>query len=235
MKRATFRLGTALALVLLAHSFLNGQYTSQPNQNETLSTHYVECSRDALGLPVGSRTEKTPVFTSADGSKAFGIVTAEYQPGRCENISRIFMVGAGGTHRELFHQGEETLPNGMVYDGNGVEAMRWSPSGIRLLVEISQWTWGTDFGWNTKYMFFTKDQPEPEQLTPEETIWQQFPHPCQMTIESLGWVDDRHIGFKAAPSQDHDEEGAPDPTPPCIDKVTRFIFDVTTQHLPPGG
>ena len=211
------------------------QAAPKPNQHQTLPTRFVECLRNTQGQDIASRAARTPIFTSADGSRAYGVVSAEYRSGRCENISQIYFADVDGSFRLLFRQGEESLPDGTVYDGNGVEAIRWSPSGTRLLLEVSQWTWGTDSTWNTKYVLFTKGQPEPRQLSPEETIWQQFTQPCQMTIESLGWADDTHVAFNASPSREYDEEGTPVPTPPCVDKTTRFTFDVTTQRLQSAG
>ena len=235
MKRAIFQAVSALLFIVFLRTSAPAQSIQQPNQHETLSTRYVECLRNAQGLPVASRAIKTPIFASADGSRAYGIVRAEHHSFSCENISRIYLANAHGPFRVLFRQGEEKLPNGMVYDGNGVEAIRWSPSGTRLLLEVSQWTWGTDSTWNTKYILFTKGHPEPQQLSPEETIWQQFPQPCQMTIESLGWTDDTHVAFSVSPSREYDEEGTPLPTPPCVDKTKRFTFDVTTQRLHSAG
>jgi hypothetical protein len=232
MKRAIFQAGSALAFTVFVLTSLHAQSTTQPDQHQTLSTRSVDCLSNAQGQPIASQTARTPIFTSADGSRAYGVVTAEYRSsGSCENISQIYFADVDGSLRVLFRQGEESLPDGTVYDGNGVEAIRWSPSGTRLLLEVSQWTWGTDSTWNTKYILFTKGQPEPRQLAPEETIGQHFTQPCLRTIESLGWTDDTHVAFNVNASREYDEEGTPDSTPSCVDKPTRFTFDVTTQPL----
>lgn len=83
----------------------------------------------------------------------YAVVTAEHsQQCSCANNSAVYIAGRGRKLRLALQQKLERLPDGTVYDGNGVEAIRWSPSGDRMVVEVWQWTWGSDFGSNTKYI-----------------------------------------------------------------------------------
>jgi hypothetical protein len=118
-----------------------------------------------------------------------------------------------------------------VYDGNGVEAIRWSPSGQRILVEVSQWTWGTDFGWNTKYVLMTPNEPGARELPVVDTLDRQFAQPCVREVTSKGWRDDARIEIEVNPVKDVDEEGLAGPVPSCVQKPTRFSFDVVSASL----
>ena len=200
--------------------------------SKPLTTQYSECARDATGSVVGSRTERTPVFAAKDKARAYGIVAA-VGSGGCTNISSVYIAEPQRPFTLVFKQVAEPLPDGTVYDGNGIQAIRWSPSGKRLLIEVSQWTWGTDSTWNTKYMLFDRDGNALRQIMPEEAIWKRFTTPCQMSVTSRGWTDDSHIEFEVDPSQTYDVEGVPDPEPPCVEHTTKFTFDVVSRTLRP--
>jgi hypothetical protein len=174
--------------------------------SKPLTTQYLECARDALGNVVGSRTERTAVFAAKDKARAYGVVAAKYGYGACTNISSVYIAAPQRPFTLVFKQVAEPLPDGTVYDGNGIQAIRWSPSGKRLLIEVSQ---------------------------PEEVILKRFTNPCQMSVTSRGWSDDSHIEFEVGPSKTYDVEGVPDPEPPCVEHTTKFTFDVVSQTLRP--
>ena len=201
--------------------------------SKSLTTQYLECARNAIGNTVGSRTERTPVFAAKDKARAYGVVAAKYGYGACTNTSSVYTAAPQRPFTLVFKQVAEPLPDGTVYDGNGIQAIRWSPSGKRLLIEVSQWTWGTDSTWNTKYMLLNRDGNALRQIMPEEAIWKRFTTPCQISVTSRGWTDDSHIEFEVAPSQTYDVEGVPDPDPPCVERTTKFTFDVVSQTLRP--
>jgi hypothetical protein len=201
--------------------------------NKALATQYLECVRNAEGKDVASRKEQTPVFATEDGTRAYGVAAAEYGSGTCKNTSFVYIAKPQRPFVLLFKQVAEPLPDGTVYDGNGIQAIRWSPSGKWLLIEISQWAWGTDSTFHTKYLLLHRGENAPRQIMPEETIWKRFTHRCQMSNASRGWTDNSHIEFEVSPSQTKDEEGVPDPEPPCVKQMTRFSFDVVSQTLRP--
>lgn len=115
-------------------------------RDKPLATAYVECVRNANGQDIASRSVRPPTFKSAQGMVC-AVVTAEHtQLSSCENNTAVYIAGRDRKPHLAFQQKPERLSDGTVYDGNGVEAIRWSPSGDRMAVEVSQWTWGTDFG-----------------------------------------------------------------------------------------
>ena len=197
-----------------------------------LPTQYVECVRDDKGVDVASRSMSTPVIDSKPGFKAYGVVVASRSPeGACKNTTTVYFAKSGGTFRLALQQQSEVLPDGSVYDGNGIENIEWSPAGTRLLVELSQWTWGTDSTWNTKYILVTPATGHLRMLPISAAIQKHFPTTCAWFVSSKGWLDDQRIDVELRPYKDVDEEGAPGPTPSCVREPTRFSFDVNSGDL----
>jgi hypothetical protein len=113
-----------------------------------------------------------------------------------------------------------------VCDGNGVESIDWSPAGKRLLIEVSQWTWGTDATWNTKYILVNPATGEVRELPITAAIQKRFAKPCAWLVSTQGWLDDGRIEIELKADKQVDEEGNAGATPSCIEKPTRFSFDV---------
>jgi hypothetical protein len=199
-----------------------------------LPSQFVECVRDDKGLDVGSRTVRTRVVASKTGSRAYGKVVAKPERG-CRNTSTIFVSEPTQSFRVVFEQSTEAEGDGSgILNGNGVEAILWSPSGSRLLVEISQWIWGSDTDVLTKYLVYEPQKPVTV-IKPVETIWKTFKQPCTALIESRGWIDNNRIELEVKPFLSTDEEGIPDGTPICLEKAMKFSFDVemgTLEQLP---
>ena len=193
-------------------------------RDKPLATAYVECVRDEIGRDIASRSVRTPTFKSVRGT-VYAVVTAERsQQYSCENNTAVYISGRDRKRRLVFQQKPERLPDGTVYDGNGVEAIRWSPSGDRIVVEVSQWTWGTDFGWNTKYIVLSPATDAATEIPVLSDIAQQFPQECVRNVVSKGWRDNTHIAVEVGPAKDVDEEGLPGPTPSCVVKPTTYLF-----------
>jgi hypothetical protein len=195
-------------------------------------TRYVDCVRDNKGVPADSRTAKTPIFESKLGSRAYGVVNARMSsPAACHNTTTVYVAGRDRTFRIAFQQEPEPLSDGTVYDGNGIEALRWSPSGKRILVEVSQWTWGTDFGWNTKYVLITLGQQGAREIPVLDAVAKQVAQQCVRQVTSTRWLDDTRIEIEVRPAKDVDEDGETRPMPSCVQKPTRFSVDVLTGTL----
>ena len=170
---------------------------------------------------------QTPVFISKQGFRAYGVVVARHSlEGSCKNISTVYVAEPAGTFEIAFQQTPELLPDGSVYDGNGIETIRWSPSGTRTLIEVSQWTWGTDSTWNTKYILLTPDEGSARELPIPAAIQRHFAQPCARLVRSKGWLDDGRISIELMPVKDVDEQGVADATPSCVANPTLFSFEV---------
>ncbi|HET9743316.1 MAG TPA: hypothetical protein VFQ00_11250 [Terriglobales bacterium] len=138
----------------------------------------------------------------------------------------MYVAENNGSFRPALQQGLEQLPDGSVYDGNGVAYLSWSPSGKDLLVVLSQWTWGTDESGEYKYLLIETRTSSAKLLSPERTIRKQFKNPCAALINVYRWVDDKRIELEVRPFTAINDEGKPDGTPSCVKTATMFSFDV---------
>jgi hypothetical protein len=136
-----------------------------------------------------------------------------------------------GRFRVGFQQQSGRLPDGSVYDGNGIENFDWSPRGKRLLIKVSQWTWGTDGTWNTKYILLNGDTGEVRELPISAAIHKHFAKPCAWLVNSQRWLDDDRIEIELKADVELYEEGNAGATPSCIEKLTRFSFDLDPGDL----
>jgi hypothetical protein len=211
-------------------AFLVCSYISLSAQSSVpLPSQFVKCVQDDKGVDVASRTVQTPIFRSKTGSRAFGKVVAKVERG-CQNTSAIYVSEHQQPFRLVFEQKGEVQDDGTTLNGNGVEALLWFPSGARLLVEISQWVWGSDADTPTKYLLYRAAKPV-KVINPLDAVWRSFSQPCSALVESAGWIDDIRIELTAKPFVSTDEEGIPDGTPKCLKKPMRFSFDVETGKL----
>lgn len=201
-------------------------------EDKPLTTRYVECVRDDKGRDLASRSMQTNVVDSKRGLRAYGVVVANYSPdGGCKNTITVYLAGPSGKYRVAFQQTPQRLPDGSVYDGNGIETIQWSPSGARLLIAVSQWTWGTDSTWNTKYVLLTAPQGHARDLPVMVAIDRYFAQPCRRLITSKGWLNDVQIGIEIEPAKDVDEDAVATPNASCVSAPTRFAFDVKSGDL----
>ena len=175
---------------------------------------------------------ETPVFHSKQGFRAYGAVVANSSSeATCRNISTVYLAQPAGMFRVAFQQTPESLGAGGVYDGNGIERIQWSPSGTRLLIGISQWTWGTDSTWNKKYIVVSGSEGSAKELPIMAAIQKYFAQPCAWLSSSKGWLDDTRIDVEIDPYKDLNEEGATGPTGSCVRAAMHFSFDVDSGEF----
>ena len=215
---------TSLLLIVCFPFALN------PQSLNPLPTESVDCVTNQRGVPILSNKQQTPLVKSSVGNIAYGEVRAEKSGnGSCQNKTTVYMAESNGSFRPVLRQGVERIPDGSVYDGNGIAYLSWSPSGRNLLVVLFQWTYGTDAGGNYKYFLIGKEDNSAKLIFPERAIWEKFKRPCYALISFKEWVDNQRIGLEVRPFVATDEEGNRDPTPACIKEAIMFSFDVVTK------
>ena len=220
------------------HSVLRGSlllivcspFAVRPQSLKPLPTEFVNCVTNQRGVATASNKQRTPLVKSSVGNIAYGEVTAETsRGGSCQNNTTVYTAGSNGSFRPVLQQGVERIPDGSIYDGNGIAYLSWSPSGRNLLAVLFQWTYGTDAGGNYKYFVIGKEDNSANLIFPERAIWEKFKPPCNALISFNGWVDNQRIRLEVRPFVATDEEGKRDPTPACIKETTMFSFDIVTK------
>ena len=86
-----------------------------------------------------ARSARTPVKQSPKGYRAYGEVSVTVHDEDCENTSALYVAAPGATEFKIAY----TTSQG---GGNGIRLLDWSPSGDRLLAEITFWTYESDVG-----------------------------------------------------------------------------------------
>jgi hypothetical protein len=202
-------------------------------QDSKLSTQFVDCKRNAKGENVASQEMKTPVFSSKTGNRTYGVVNAELAERSCRYTSRVYLSKGLGEFQVVFEQKAEQEPDSTWHEGSGVQNLRWSPDGKHLLIEIFQWTDGSDAGERTKYIIISSEGSANKEIHPEEAVQRSFKKECSALIESTGWIDETHIAMQVKHFIWTDEEGIPDKTPACVKKTMMFSFEVASGKVSP--
>jgi hypothetical protein len=102
------------------------------------------------------------------------------------------------------------------------------------LIEVSQWTWGTDSTWNTKYILVTPGTGEVRELPIMTAIQKHFAKTCAWRDSSKGWSDEARIEIGIEAAKDVDEEGLLNRTPSCVGNTTQFSYDVNSGNFLKG-
>ena len=164
-----------------------------------LPTEFVNCVTNQRGVPVQANKQQTPLVKSSTGNVAYGEVRAEaLRAGSCQNSTTVYRAESSGSFRPILRQGVERLPDGSVYDGNGVAYLDWSPSGEKLMVVLFQWTYGTDGGGNYKYFLIEEGDHSAKLIFPERAIGEHFQRLCSAVTRFKGWIDNQRIGLGGA-------------------------------------
>jgi hypothetical protein len=214
---------TAVAIVLCCRGGAVAQTLSEP---EALPTQFVDCADDASGHEVASRHLRTQDFMAANGAKAFGSVQAEFHGG-CEHHTMLYVAQPGSNYRLVWQQDTEHDPFGDL-DGSGVEQVRWSPSGRRVLFQLFQWTSGSDTDGAQKYLVVSTGETQAHPIPVAEHVFRLFAHDCAAHVTSVEWIDDDRVELLVMPYLAADEDGTPDGTPSCVKENTAVSLNVET-------
>lgn len=214
-------------LVLFSCCFGHAQGFIYEPPKKPLATRYVECVRNDKGVDLASRKVRTPSIVSKRGDRAFAVVAADLDRG-CSNTSMLYVAEPHSSFRLVFAQDVERNADSTISDGNGIEAILWSPSGKRLLAQVPQWTMASDADWDMKYILFSAGDWKAHEVPASDSIWSHFNRECAARLETEGWIDDDHVELIVKYLFSTDVEGEPDGTPSCVQKPMRFSFDVRT-------
>jgi hypothetical protein len=126
---------------------LGSQVQPRPTSKDEPLSANASCYDATTGKLVGSRTSRTSVLVSSDGSFRAYAENDAVAPGlanrpECSNTSRLFV--AGRDSRKF--QTVLTIEPSPESLGNGIDLIDWSPKGHSLLLAQGSWQYGSDVG-----------------------------------------------------------------------------------------
>lgn len=161
-----------IAIVSVSSLLLFGSQVQprQTNKDKSLSAN-ASCYDVETGKLVGSRTSRTSVLVSRDGSfrayaESDAVSAGLVNRPECRNTSKLFVAGRGSGK---FHTvlTVESSPESL---GNGIDLIDWSPKGHRLLLAQGSWQYGSDVG-RTRVRIYNADS---DNLSSESLVDEAF-------------------------------------------------------------
>lgn len=206
----------ALSLVLTAAA------RDQPRNAYDVS--YLSCWQGRDNTDFTSRQERTAVLASRIGAKAFGAVVASAAgTGSCQNTTTLF-ASDGKTAPSNVYQ---VTPEG-TQDGNGIRLVAWSPSGRKLLTEITSWAYGSDAGLGKLFIVYDVVTMHASELPVNPMVAKALGDKCDFDVSAARWISDSEVLLRA---RRHPYE--PDGDPNCGVSTHLFRLDTNTLQLRP--
>jgi len=165
-----------------------------------------------------SRSARTRILESANGSRAYGEVQVTAKDGDCENTTTLFVALGKDTEFKAVY----TKDGG----GNGIRLIGWSPDGNKLLVEINQWAYFTDTGFeNVPVVYDAKKNSAAKYADLDKAVLKYFASECEFEHSVRRWKSDTELVVrisKTEPSDEYEQHF-------CVTTPTLLIFDLEKQ------
>lgn len=193
--------------------------TAAQSGNTDLS--FVSCwSKDSASYPV-SRFVKSEVVTSRSYWRAYATVKANAYDGSCQNATNLYVASPAGAFVRVFRQ----LPLA-TQDGNGIRILGWSPSGAKLLAEVTDWAYGSDAGPNRAVLIYDSHGIQKPDLG--ASLEKRFDKHCLFDYSVIGWQSESTIILHVRPFRE-----VLDDRPSCVDQPTSFVYQMERGALQP--
>ena len=207
-----------------SHLLFGEQIHPRPaNIDHSLSAN-ANCYDTASGKLVGSRTSRTSVLVSPDGTfrayaQSDAVASGAANRPECSNTSRLFVAGRD---RRKF-QTVLTIESSPESRGNGIDLVDWSRKGHRLLLAQGSWQYGSDVG-ETRVRTYDADS---DRLSSESLLDEVFSRyagkVCAAIFQPLGFSDSGSAVVKAEPYFDYGEDRAAEDS--CVQKQGVWLVD----------
>lgn len=203
----------------------------QPSKDKSLSPN-ASCYDVATGKLVGSRTSRTSVLVSPDGSfrayaESDAVASGLANRPECSNTSRLFVAGRDGRK----FQTVLTIESSPESLGNGIDLVDWSPKGQRLLLAQGSWQYGSDVG-ETRVRIYDADS---DTLSSESLVDEAFRRyvgkTCAATFQPSGFSRNGSAVVRAEPYFDYGEDKAAEDS--CVQKQSFWLVDFAIPAVRP--
>lgn len=212
--------------VLLLNSLLAG--TPQANKNNeplvsATNPTYLSCTfwTGKAFSKLEARSARTAIVRSPKGFLAYGEVKVEVQGDDCENTTTLYVATGEGKEFKAVYKKDG--------GGNGVRVVGWSPSGERLLAEITSWIYESDTGFEYTPVIYDSATSTAQEDSAMEKALKDYLGNCSYLHNLTHWKTDTQVVVKVSPYLDVD--GSDEYS--CIKQPKLFVFDLQSNSLIP--
>jgi hypothetical protein len=194
----------------------------QPLASATNPT-YLSCTvwTDKEWSKPASRSARTPVKQSTKGFRAYGEVAVSVNGEDCENTTTLFVALPDSKEFKPVYTTSEG-------GGNGIRLLDWSPSGDRLLAEVTFWTYESDIGFGYIPVIYDASTNSAKELrSMDKALVQHLGSDCSFEDHVRGWKTDQRLLVRVSPdpSTEEDEDHS------CVAQPRFFVYDIQRDTL----
>jgi hypothetical protein len=172
-----------------------------------------------------ARSARTPVVRSAKGFLAYAEVKVVVHDEDCENTSTLYVASSEGKEFKIVYEKKPSESG-----GNGIRVIGWSPSGDRLLAEVTVWAYNSDAGFEyipVIHDLATASGKEISEL--DKALIRHFGSNCGFEHKTTRWKTNQQILVKVSPPI-----GTEDPEDYfCVKQPKLFLYDLQSNSLMP--
>ena len=207
-----------------SHLLFGSQVQPRPTSKDKSLSANASCYDVATGKLVGSRTSRTSVLVSPDGSfrayaESDAVAAGLANRPECSNTSRLFV--AGRDSRKFY--AVLTIKPSPESLGNSIDLTDWSPKGHRLLLAQGFWQYGSDVG-GTRVRIYDADS---DNLSSESLMDEAFSRyvgkTCAAIFQPLGFSRNGSAVVRAEPYFGYGEDKAAEDS--CVQKQGFWLVD----------
>jgi hypothetical protein len=188
----------------------------------TTDLSFVSCwPKNQQSNPV-SHSVKSEIVASRAHWRAYATVTTNAANGSCQNTTQLYVASPGHDFVPIFRQAAIG-----TQDGNGIRILGWSPNGKKLLVETTDWAYGSDAELNRAVLVYDAEHAV---QTPDvgRSLDERFGGRCLFDYSVIGWKSDLTIVLHVRPFREHWDD-----RPSCVTRTTAFVYQIDSRILQP--
>jgi hypothetical protein len=171
-----------------------------------------------------ARSARTPILESSKGFRAYGEVRVVVKDGSCENTTKLYVASAA-------ERSFRTVYSPSVSDGSGIRLVGWSPSGDKLLAEVTLWRYETDLGYGHLALIYDASKGSAKEIHAlDQVLDHHFGTDCNFELAVQGWKTDEQLLVKISPLESEEDEPHD-----CVKEPQLVVFDLIKETVDPGG
>lgn len=172
-----------------------------------------------------ARSARTPILESPKGFRAYGEVKVVVEDGSCDNTTKLYVASAG-------ERSFRTVYSPSVSDGNGIRLVGWSPSGDKLLAEVTLWKYETDLGYGHLALVYDTVKGSAKEIRAlDQALDRHFGTDCNFKLAIEGWKTDEQLLVKISPLLESEVDEPHD----CVKEPQLIVFDLIKETVDADG